>query len=271
MSAAHRVTAARVEKLDAQLSARDRAVIETLDLLRVCCTRQIERLHFIRGTDLANARMCRKTLKRLVSLGVISRLERRVGGVRAGSSGFVYALDTAGQRLASASGPAGGRRLRRPWTPGQAFLRHQLDVSKLYVRLQETERTGKLELLEFWAEPLCWRRFTGIGGVRTVLKPDAFVRVGAGEFEHLAFIEVDRATESASTIARKLAVYRRYFQTGREQDRFGTFPRVVFLVPSEERKAVIVDVFAGQPAGNWELFRVALFDDAVTALTEGAA
>lgn len=269
MSSAPRVTAVRVAKLDEQLGSRDRAVIDSLDLLRVCSVRQLERLHFVDGTDLANARACRKALERLATLGVITRLERRVGGVRAGSAGFVYALDTAGQRLASGSGPAGGRRLRRPWTPGLAFLRHRLDVSEVYVRLRETERTDDLELLEFWAEPLCWRRFTGIGGARTVLKPDAFARVGVGEFEHLSFIEVDRATESAPTIARKLAVYRRYFQTGREQERFGAFPRVVFLVPDEERKAVLVDVFAAQPAETWELFRVAVFDDAVAALTEG--
>lgn len=269
MSRASRVTAAHVARLDEQLSSRDRDVIASLDLLRVCCTRQLERLHFTDGTELASARACRKTLERLVSLGAITRLERRVGGVRAGSAGFVYALDTAGQRLASGSGPAGGRRLRRPWTPGQAFLWHRLDVSEVYVRLRESERLDKLELLEFWAEPLCWRRFTGVGGARTVLKPDAFARVGVGEFEHLTFVEVDRATEATPTIARKLAIYRRYFQTGREQERFGAFPRIVFLVPDEERKAVIVDVLAAQPPERWDLFRVALFDDAVTALTKG--
>lgn len=266
-----RMTDQRVAKLDSHLQNRDRDLIETLDLLRVACTRQLERLHFTDGTKLANARACRKTLERLVALGIVARLERRVGGVRSGSAGFTYALDVGGQRLASGTGPAGGRRPRRPWTPGQAFLRHQLDVTELYVLLKESERNGALQLIEFWAEPLCWRRFTGIGGASTVLKPDAFARVGRGDFEHLAFIEVDRATQSVPTIVRKLAVYRRYFQTGREQERFGAFPRVVFLVPSEKRKQRLVDALADQPADHPDLFRVALFDDALAVLSEGTA
>lgn len=271
MTQDRRITASVVAELSQELGQRDRDIIETLDLVRVACTRQIERLHFADGTDLANARMCRRTLERLIGLRVVSRLDRRIGGVRSGSAGYVYSLDVAGQRIASGSGPAGGRRLRRPWTPGLAFIRHQLAVTELYVRLREAERAGTLELLEFWAEPLCWRTFMGLGGARTVLKPDAFVRLGVGEFEHLFFIEVDRATQSAPTIARKLAVYRRYFQTGREQERFGAFPKVTFLVPSERREDVLVDVLGGEAADFWQLFGVARFEDALAALTEGEA
>ena len=102
--------------------------------------------------------------------------------------------------------------------------------------LCERARADGGEVLAFDAEPLCWRRFTGVGGATAWLKPDAFVRFGAGEYEHLSFVEVDRATASVPTVARKLGVYRRYWQTGRDQERFGAFGRVLLLAPHEARR-----------------------------------
>lgn len=265
-----RITEARVAQLQELLAPRDLAVVETLDNVRLAAATQLERLHFTDGTELANARQCRRALARLTSLRVLSRLHRPIGGVRAGSAGYVYTLDVAGQRLASASGPAGGIRIRRPWTPSTPFVRHTLAVTELYVRLREAESAEPLEVLDFWAEPLCWRRFTGIGGARVVLKPDAFVRLGVGQYEQASFVEVDRATQSGPTIARKLTVYRRYWQTGREQERFGVFPKVVFLVPSEARKEALVEVCAAQPSEAWPLFQVARFEGALAAMTGGA-
>ena len=125
-------------------------------------------------------------------------------------------------------------------------------------------------MLDFDAEPASWRTFTGLGGARTVLKPDAFVRLGLGEFEDAYFIEVDRATHSGPSVARKLAVYRRYWQTGREQNRWGgVFPEVLILVPSEARQAALVEVAAAQPAESWPLFHVARYDDAPAIFTGG--
>ena len=270
MSPRASVTEALVAALEARLTPTEQAVVETLDRVRLATGAQLERLHFVgEGTSHTVARRARRTLTRLVGLRVLSRLNRRIGGVRAGSAGYVYALDVAGQRLASACGPAGGARIRRPWTPGGTFVAHTLAVTDLYVRLREAERTGDLELTAFDAEPAAWRRFTGLGGSATWLKPDAFVRVASGEFEHFTFVEVDRATQSAPALARKLAVYRRYHATGREQDRFGLFPRVVLLVPSEARKDVAARVCAAQPSDSWPLWRVAPYDDALTALTGG--
>jgi hypothetical protein len=263
------LTEARVAALGEELTARDREIVETLDLLRLASGEQLARLHFPNGERSTNPRKARRTLRRLTDVRVLTRLDRSVGGERAGSAGFIYALDVAGQRLASASGPAGGKRTRRPWTPGAAFVSHQLAVTELFVRLTEHCRRDKAQLLDFWAEPLCWRRFAGLGGARVTLKPDAFVRVGVTSYEHLSFVEVDRSTQSVPAIARKLVVYRRYFQTGREQERFGVFPRVVFLVPSAERKEALVDLLGKQPAEYWPLFAVARYDDAVGALTGG--
>lgn len=257
-----RVTQARVGALERQLTACDRDVVATLDRVRVATGRQLQRLHVTDGTPASNLRRMQKRLARLAHLRVLARLERQVGGMRAGSAGYVYSLDVAGQRLASACGPAGGMRLRRPWTPGAAFLDHALGISELYVGLCEAARAGRLEVLAFDAEPLCWRTFAGLGGGRGWLKPDAFVRVGLGEFEDSYFIERDQATESGPTIARKLRSYQRYFDTGREQERHGVFPRVLFLAPGEARKSALVDLAAAQPPGSWPLFQIACADEA---------
>lgn len=272
MSARTQVTEACVAALAERLTPTEQAVIETLDRVRLATAPQLERLHFAgEGSPHTVARRTRRTLTRLVRLRILARLNRRIGGVKAGSAGYVYALDVAGQRLASACGPAGGLRLRRPWTPGGPFIGHALAVTELYVRLREAERAGLLELLAFDAEPQCWRRFVGVGGAGVTLKPDGFVRLGVGEYERFYFIEVDRATQSGPTIARKLAVYRRYFQTGREQERFGVFPKVLLLVPSETRKSALVDVAARQPAASWPLWQIARYDKAPGLFTARGA
>jgi len=266
------VTEARVTELAERLSPTEQAIIETLDRVRLGSALQLEALHFAgKGSAATVARRARRTLARLVALSVLARLDRRVGGVRSGSAGYVYALDTAGQRLASACGPAGGHRIRPPWSPGMPFVAHTLAVTELYVQLRQAEVAGSLELLAFDAEPLCWRNFTGLGGARATLKPDAFVRVGAGEHEHFSFVEVDRATHSAAALSRKLAVYRRFLASGREQARFGLFPRVVIVVPGEARRGVAVDVCASQPGDTWPLWRVVLADDALAGLAGGTA
>lgn len=270
MTARTRVTEAYVARLAHELTTREKAVVESLDRLRLASVKQLERLHFGSGSERANARQARRTLQRLSGLRVVCLLDRRVGGVRAGSRGSVFALDVAGQRLASACGPAGGVRIRRPWTAASAFLAHQLAVTELYVRLVELERAGTLEVLSFETEPLSWRTFTGLGGAQTVLKPDAFARIGMSEYEDVYFIEVDRATHSGPSVARKLTLYRRYWQTGREQRRWsGVFPKVLVLVPSEARKDALVDVAGRQPAESWPLFQIVRYEDATRVLSGG--
>lgn len=173
---------------------------------------------------------------------------------------------SAGQRLASEAGPAGGVRTRRPWVPSLPFVAHRLGVSELYVSLTEAARASACEVLGFEAEPQSWRRFTGPHGAAAYVKPDAAVRLAVGEFERGAFVEIDRATEARPTLTRKCTTYRRYWEAGREQARFGYFPRVVFAVPTEARKAAVADVFAAQPEEAWELFRVVLARDLTGAL-----
>lgn len=209
-----RMSAARVAWVKGRLGQRDLLIVQTLGRVRVASAKQ--RIHLFASSPLSNARSCRAVLARLARWRVLARLDRRVGGVRSGSAGYVYALDVVGQRIAAEGPPIRGSRFRRPWTPSAPFLDHALAVTELYVRLLEAERGGQFQLLAFETEPDCWRSFHGPAGEMVVVKPDAFVRIGAGEFEEHAFVEVDQGTESRRALAVKLDRYRTYWASGRE-------------------------------------------------------
>jgi hypothetical protein len=161
-------------QLRERLSERDLDVIRSVADHRYLTARQIEALHFAdHATHLAGARVCRRVLARLTDERLLARLERRVGGVRAGSASFVYAL-----------GPVGGRLLdgqrRRLSEPSTTFLTHTLAVAQAHVELVQADRSGRLELLSADVEPDCWRRYVGSGGAREVLRPDLYVVTGSG-------------------------------------------------------------------------------------------
>lgn len=257
------LTDRRLAEVERSLTPRDWAILATLGRVRLASARQLERLYF---TDVTRRRS-RQVLASLVDRHILVRLPRVVGGVRAGSAGFVYILGGAGQRLSAMSE---GRRLPRPWSVGAPFLAHSLAVTEVYVRLVEADRAGLVELRDFMGEPGAWRSFSGPGGARIVLKPDAAVTTRLGPYEDCWFLEVDRGTEAPATLARKCDRYRHYWQTGREQAQTGVFPRVLWLVPDERRYDALTDVLGRQPAEAWHLFAVALFDDAVTRIARGA-
>jgi Replication-relaxation len=254
------VTAAVARDLDTRLTDRDRAVTHSVCELRFVSGAQLARMHFADS----DARAARRALLRLTRLDVLERLDRRVGGVRAGSAGFIYRLGLAGQRLALEHGWIADRRRRRSRIPGMLFMNHALAVAELHTRLTEAERDGRIELLELRAEPACWRRQTsGVGASAPTLKPDSFLRVGVGDWEDSYFIEVDMGSEGSRALDRQLRAYAAYWQSGREQETCGVFPKVLWLAPDEQRAAAIEDCVRLLPREARELFEVELFAEAV--------
>lgn len=238
------------------LSVRDRHIVELVGRFGVVSGGQVERLFFARGaTPASDARLARRCLARLTEHRALVRLERRIGGVRAGSAGSVYRLGAVGDRLLRFWRGVGGRG-RTAGEPGRLFVRHGLAVTETYARLREAERAGSLELVAFDPEPASWRAFGAAAG-RQVLKPDAFARVGLGAYEDRYFIEVDCGTEGTGALAAKCRSYLAYYRAGVEQTQHGVYPRVIWITTTERRAAVIVDVCAGLPAPAWPLFVVA--------------
>jgi hypothetical protein len=262
------LTAKAVDDLASRLTPRDLTVLKSVAELRFVTGSQLARLHFA-GEGASRARAARRALLRLTDLDCLARLPRVVGGVRAGSAGFVYHLGLAGQKLAIRSGWLPGGRGRRSRSPGLFFLDHCLRVAELHTLLVEADRAHRLELLELSAEPACWRSFRGIG-TQQVLKPDSFVRVGLGEWEFSYFVEVDRGTEGSRTLERKLTEYLAYEANGVEQRKHGVFPKVLWTVEDSARASVIAAEVEQLPPGSRGLFSVASFEKAIEQVLEGS-
>jgi Replication-relaxation len=253
-----------------RLSSRDLAILTSLQNLRFMTGQQVRRLHFAAGIATTQARKTRAALQRLHELRLIVRLNRRVGGLHAGSEGYVVGLSGWGYAVLDLDNP-NPQRHRRVTDTKPAFQDHVLAVSELHVLLVEHDRTTPDDLVEFAAEPAAWRHFTGIGGQRITLKPDAYLRLGIGDVELMAFLEQDMATESLPTIARKLGVYVDYWRSGLEQQLYDVFPFVLWLVPTRKRLGELARAIQRVPNEARHLFKVALHGDAIKLLTQLSA
>jgi len=266
-----RLSTAQLLKLGGELTERERELVVTVGKLRLATHTQLARLLDDEPRSTASqssrARMARRTLARLTELGLLARLARRVGGVRAGASGYCYYAGPAGQRLIAYWEGRGLVRGRFRPEPGGHYVRHHLAVSELYVRAVVANRSGRLELLGFDVESEAWREYVDSYGARITLKPDAFVRVGAGAFEERAFIEADLGSESRTVLARKARAYLDFYATGVEQAESGVFPRVLILTSGEARRAAIAEVFARLPEPAERVFVVGTLDDGLALLS----
>src|SRR5262245_41408614 len=117
---------ASVTSLLLRLSERDIGILQALRTHRLLSTVMIQRLHFARGhaTPAAAAGATMRGLTRLTEQGLVARLERRIGGVRAGSSGIVWQLGSTGERLLRTM--HGEKHRRRYVEPTPAFAAHTL-------------------------------------------------------------------------------------------------------------------------------------------------
>jgi hypothetical protein len=260
----------RLHALDQRLADRDRALVQEVVRLRFLSAGQLERLCFDGIPEpVTRARRTRRQLARLVELELLWRLERRVGGVRAGSTGYIYGATAEARRLDAWLRSEPLSRAQAAHEPGTSFVEHSLACGELFVRLTEAARTGGLDLLEHQAEPTCWRPFLGAMGGQRHLRPDAFVSIGVGEWEQLAFIEIDRGSEGSAALARKLEVYVAYWRSGTEQHQRNIFPKVVGLATSDRRVRLLRREIALLPSDAQGIFAVATFDAALDELRGG--
>jgi len=262
-----RVSVARLTALADGMPLRDRQIVETVARLTLVSGRQLINLFFYEiGNPSTQSRRARRVLGRLVEQRALDHLERRRGGVGGGSSAWVYALGPAGRRMMAYWAGEGLPRSRGAYEPGAMWTAHTLAVSDLYVGLRQAERAGRVELLSFNAEPACWRRYTRLGGATGTLKPDAYVRLGVGEFEDSFLVEVDLGSERRGQLIRQHRVYREYFRAGVEQTKAGVFPGVLWIVPDERRLTLLADIHRGLPEQARRLFTVTTSERALTVL-----
>lgn len=259
------VSARGLKQTRERLSARDLGIIKQVAKLRLMSARQIQALHFPdaeHDNGQAATRARQRVLERLTRERLLIRLERRIGGVRAGSAGFVLALGPVGQRVLAIDGPR-----RRSYEPTLRFVDHTLATAQLIVDVTVASRRGPLDLLDVQPEPRCWREFSDMGG-RRLLRPDAFLALGSGEYELRWFIEVDRASESLPVVVRKCRLYADYYQSGKEQAaQGGVFPRVSWIAPDELRAERLRQAIARDRQLPERLFVVTTSEQAVAVLS----
>lgn len=215
------------------LSPRDLAILHSVAEHRFLGTRHIEALHFHdHATALSGARSARRVLRRLHGYRLLDHLERRVGGIRAGSAGYIWTLGPVGVRVLAETQAGSARRQAEP---SLRLLNHCLAIAEVHVELIEASRDGRFELAAVQLEPHSWRRFLGLGAEIRLVRPDLAVVTAVGEYEDHWFMEVDLGSEHPPMVVRKCRLYLDYQAGGSEQERLGVFPRIVWVVPDQRR------------------------------------
>jgi Replication-relaxation len=267
-AAERRVSRGQGERIGRSLSDRDRAVLASVQAHRFLTTAQIERFHFAaHSNSQAAARICRRVLQRLHQLRVLEHLDRRVGGVRAGSASYVWRVGLLGDRLLRLQLADQSRGRRKE--PSLRHLEHCLAIADAHLMLRDLAAAGRIELLRVETEPRCWRPMDS--SRTSVLKPDLCAVTASGEFEDHWFCEIDRATESLPTLLRKCTQYEQYRLTGREQQTHGVFPLVVWIVPDEARADKLRQAIAASRTLDTGLYRLCTPGSFAGLVTGGAA
>lgn len=276
VDASSRIGRRRLIRLADQLTVRDRAVLGFLNDFRFATARQLARLH---ANDFAGSRSAirqtNRQLTKLESYGLARRLQRRVGGVRAGSASGVWTLTTAGCKLAQGR-PEATRsdqvRRSRAVEPSLSFLDHTLAVTELRVLLAELEQEGALASVTVVPEPSCWRRCVNAAGQPVWLKPDlAVLAITTDGFEDHWFCELDRATENPARIGAKCRQYQDYHSSGREQADTGVFPAVLWITPDVKRRDQLAERITSEADLLPGLFQVITLDQFAATIRNGPA
>lgn len=255
MNEGKRLSKRQLERLISRLSERDLNILKAIRKYRFMMTHQVQALFFNDSSNqTASRRAGNRALKRLKELGLITTLERRIGGVRAGSASYVWCLTGAGERLlltSERSGSTDNPARKRLYEPSIRFLEHTLAITETFVQLTLIAEKCDVKIESVDLEPDCWRPYVGESGVLSYLKPDMYLKTLSYSYEDHWFMEIDLGTESPSRIIGKCHQYYRYYLSGAEQKGSGVFPLVVWITKDSKRftglKAHITENFNGKP------------------------
>jgi hypothetical protein len=264
------LTKQRLQELEGLLSERDKAILRSLEICRYCLTDQIRRLHFTDSVSKTAAlRTANRIMTKLRDYGLAEPLERRIGGVRAGSHSYVWTLTGSGVNLLRLHDTNNAPR-KRPYEPLLYFLMHTLAVSETYVRLTEICRANRLKLAKAELEPDCWRGYTDKDGKGATLKPDIFALIESVKYEDSYFIEVDMDSETVRVVLEKCKRYTEYYKSGLEQKKTGVFPFVVWLTPDHARKERLrLAIAECKELPHKRIFTVITSDELETLIVDG--
>jgi hypothetical protein len=226
----------RLTQLPTQLPTRDTTLLPHLARVRLLTGAHLDRLLARpETTPETTARHRRRTMTRLQQLGLVTTLDRRIGGTRAGSTGHIYTLTPTGHRyLATLTGQPPPPHAKKSSTPSALFLAHTLAISDIYVHLIEASHHHTLTMPRFVTEPACWQP-TGHGDY---LKPDAYLILATSPHQDCWWLEIDQNTESLPRIRTKCRTYLDYLTHG-GLGPDDVPPRILFTAPDTDRSDAI--------------------------------
>lgn len=199
------------------LSEADRKVLLALYACRLLTASQCERLLRMSQSN---------TLRRLTRLYRNRFVDRRKWGPF-----YTYHLDTLGEEYIV---QATGLSLEnvRPRFTSTFFLEHSLAVADVYIALSlAAEEAG---LMLSWRNTAEAADHYEVSGRTRKLEPDAVIGLAGSNIGLLAFLEVDRATESWQKWSQKIRDYGDYFLSGRFAERWKATRRVLVLVTTPD-------------------------------------
>lgn len=243
---ATRVGHRQLQAITDQLDATDRELLALLAMHRFATTRQLAEITNFDNRYISERSALRQTtrhLNRHRRLSLVDHLERRIGGVRAGSTGYIWYLTEPGHRMLrilhppSSSDTGSMTRQRRHTSPSYTFLAHALATTETRLIIQHAIQAAGGSLTLVRTEPDCWRTWLDPGGGTRWLKPDLEVitRTAGGDEDHW-LLEIDLGTENPARLIAKCHDYQTHFNTGVHQARYGYYPQVVWVM-NEQRRA----------------------------------
>ena len=265
-----RIGRAQLHAIAERLDATDQALLALLAAHRYATTRQLAQITELSGqygSARSALRQTSRRMRRQHGLGLVDHLERRIGGTRAGSAGYVWYLTAAGQRLTSEGQGRGVR--RRFQEPSALFLAHTLAITQARVVIEQAIHAIGGHLARLRTEPACWRSWLRLGGALSWLKPDleAITATDTGAEDHW-LLEVDLDTEHPARLLAKCHDYQAHLASGTFQAQHGYYPQVVWLLTNPTRAGRLAEQIAADQTLTPGLFKITAAPEQLAALIQ---
>ena len=265
-----RIGRAQLQAIAEQLDDTDRELLALLAAHRYATTRQLAQITELSGqygSARSALRQTSRRLRRQHGLGLVAHLERRIGGTRAGSAGYVWYLTAAGQRLTSEGQGRGAR--RRFQEPSALFLAHTLAITQARFVIEQAIHAVGGHLARLRTEPACWRSWLRLGGALGWLKPDleAITATDTGAEDHW-LLEIDLDTEHPARLLAKCHDYQAHLASGTFQAQHGYYPQVVWLLTNQARAGRLAEQIAADQMLTPGLFKITAAPEQLAALIQ---
>lgn len=227
---------------------RDKTLLRGLFESRIMTSAHVAVLYFAGRKEAA-----KKRLQKLKAAGLVTERKRRVNEssiLFLTRKGFSI-LD--GEKLLSEFPRLSATAFEKRADVSALTIRHELEV--MHVKAAFYSALKNSEVFDI-AEFSTWPRLhefeahrPGYDGSEVLVKPDGFIRIhekekGGGLSEHTFFLEVDRSTETQTTLVNRIGCYLDYYKSGgfavangASRSAYKEYPfRVLIVLKSAERR-----------------------------------